>query len=273
MTNPRLAILRATKRMIEPWARYLLTHGVSYREFDDVVRAIFVDVATKEFGIRGRPTNASRVAVLTGLTRKQVKKIRDALVVNEIEETAAPNQASLVLSGWHSDHRFVNTDGTPKPLPFEDGDTSFSELVRKYGKDIPPRAMLRELKRTNAVEEMKDGRVRALNRYSVSDTTPERKLSSLAEAIGYFMSTVTYNLMNEDTGRLERRVTALAPSLKDLDNFDELARPRAQQMLEDIEDSLISLGHDPTLSDEKSEVLIGAGVYFFAESTEQTRKT
>ncbi|MFQ5549243.1 MAG: DUF6502 family protein, partial [Woeseia sp.] len=62
-------ILDALLVAIRPLARALLRVGIGYREFAEISKAAFVDIATKDYGLRGRPTNISRVAVMTGLTR------------------------------------------------------------------------------------------------------------------------------------------------------------------------------------------------------------
>ena len=63
--------------VLRPIARLLLRGGIGYREFSEISKTAFVQVATKDYGLRGRPTNISRVAVMTGLTRKEVRRIRD----------------------------------------------------------------------------------------------------------------------------------------------------------------------------------------------------
>ena len=63
-------ILQAFLVMLKPIARLLLRYNIGFREFAEVLKVAMVDVATSEYGIRGRPTNISRVAVMTGLKEK-----------------------------------------------------------------------------------------------------------------------------------------------------------------------------------------------------------
>lgn len=264
--NPRLAILRACKRLITPWARYLLHQGISYREFDDVVRGVFVDIATSEFGIRGRPTNASRVAVLTGLTRKQIKKIREAIEDVPVEETASNNQATDVLSAWYSEANYVDESRRPRPIPFDGAEISFSELVRKHGRDIPPRAMLRELKRTKAVEERDDGMLEAKSRFNVySGSKHIASIDRSGEAIRQFLSSIVFNMMRDEdvTGRYERR--SLAPGLTDSQKkrYEEIVRAKADSLLEELEEWFVQ---ERTGAEASDAPMIGCGVYLFSDS-------
>ena len=106
----------ALRLLFRPIARIMLRAGVNWRQLADVCKATYVEVATEDFGIRGRPTNISRVAILTGLTRKEVRRLRDLLE----EETPAVfrrmNYATRVLSGWHQDEDFLDAEGAPALL-------------------------------------------------------------------------------------------------------------------------------------------------------------
>jgi hypothetical protein len=70
-------VLSALLKALRPIARFLMKSGIGYREFAEISKSAFVDVATSDYGLRGRPTNISRVAVMTGLTRKEVKRLRE----------------------------------------------------------------------------------------------------------------------------------------------------------------------------------------------------
>ncbi len=70
-------VLDGFQLVLRPIVKILLRYGVGFGEFAEVVKTSFVDVASTEFGIRGRPTNISRVAVMTGLTRKEVRRLRN----------------------------------------------------------------------------------------------------------------------------------------------------------------------------------------------------
>ena len=72
-------VLNAFLLVMRPVVRILLRYGIGYREFAEITKTAFVDIASSDFGIRGRPTNISRVAVMTGLTRKEVRRLRDKI--------------------------------------------------------------------------------------------------------------------------------------------------------------------------------------------------
>lgn len=149
---------------MKPIARVLLAAGIGHREFAEVSKTAFVDVATRDFGLRGRPTNISRVAVMTGLTRKEVRRIRDTMEsgVNYQEVRSTP--LAEILHRWYTDPEFVNASGAPVELVFDGDEPNFSSLVRKYGGDIPPGAMRTELKRIGSIQELPNGSLRLIRR-------------------------------------------------------------------------------------------------------------
>jgi hypothetical protein len=79
LTPDRASVLVACERFALPLARMLIFLGIGYKEFSEVLKKAFVEAATRDYGLRGRPTNTSRVAVFTGLTRKEVKRLKDSL--------------------------------------------------------------------------------------------------------------------------------------------------------------------------------------------------
>lgn len=164
MDNISHKFLNILFRLLRPFVRLLIENGVSYRTFAELTKRAYVQQATKHYGIRGRPTNISRVAVMTGLTRKEVKRIRELIdqgteaALSELEKTQSPAQA--VMLGWQTDSDFLDERGKPLALDVyaegSKGPVTFSDLVARYAGDIPAGALRHELKRTSTVTETKE---------------------------------------------------------------------------------------------------------------------
>ncbi len=73
-------VLAATRQWLKPLIHVLIRCGVTWKDFAELAKTTYVEVATRQFGKRGRPTNVSRTAVLTGLARREVRKQRDRLL-------------------------------------------------------------------------------------------------------------------------------------------------------------------------------------------------
>ena len=161
----RAALVQGSRALLRPLASLLLRCGMSWREFAEISRAVFVDVASAEYGLKGRQTNLSRVAILTGIGRREVARLRK---LGTAEAPRLPNRtsdATRLLSGWHQDREFMSPGGRPLDLPPDGRGASFETLARRYAPDVPVSAMLKELKRVSAVTDLPDGRLRVTRRY------------------------------------------------------------------------------------------------------------
>ena len=151
----RIGLLSAFRKLLQPLVRILLRRGISFAELSEVLKSVFVEVADRDFDIPGRRMSQSRVAILTGLSRKEVAKQKAILDSgNALSFVSNLNRVLRVLSGWHADPEFTGPYGLPLELPFESATSaSFVDLVRKYSGDMSPRAMLDELLRVGPVED------------------------------------------------------------------------------------------------------------------------
>ena len=140
-----IRLLRACHAFLAPVARLLLRAGVNFREFEDIAKLAFVATAIDEYGLRGRPTNNSRVSAMTGIPRKEVSRIRAERRVLEAEPRSELSPLGDVLHQWNTDPEYLDDRGCPLPIPADGTAPSFSELVRKCAGDLPPGAIRVEL--------------------------------------------------------------------------------------------------------------------------------
>jgi hypothetical protein len=233
--DPATSVLRAGLRAeLRPIARVLLKSGVSYREFADLAKLTYVEVATREFGIRGRPTNISRVAILTGFTRREARRLRDVLDVEGPAPAASLSTASRVLAGWHEDPDFVDATGSPKLLVRDGATASFAELARRYGADVPPTALLKELRTAGALEVTPDDRVRVLLRSFVPPNFDAAMARLWGVTIADLATTASHNVVRapNEVARFERRAVNTRLKPRALPMFRDLLRAAGQAFLE-----------------------------------------
>jgi hypothetical protein len=268
--NSNSIVLSALLNALRPIARLLMKAGVGYREFAEISKCAFVDVSTTDYGLRGRPTNISRVAVMTGLTRKEVKRLRGKIAAGSEIDTSKVIPPTEIIHQWHSDSNYIDERGKPLVLPFDGDEISFGSLVKKYGGDIPPGAMRTELKRVNAIEEDSDGNltvkrrhIRPVDKEQVIQTAIGRALFGLAHAINH-------NLDNVDQhGWLQRLASTTRIRVEDKPRVRRISRDRAEEFITSIDD-LFSAYETiyPDESTEKGKSVVGVGVYYFESDLE-----
>jgi len=229
---------RALSLMFKPLVRLLIAQGVTHAEFSETAKEVYVEVALRHFESEGR-VNRSRVAILTGLTRKEVKNVIDRTIESGYQEKTF-SRPERVLTGWYSDPRYQGPYGIPLELPYESGDPetpSFIELVKQYSGDMAPRQMLKQLVEAGSVIEV-EGRFKAVRRIFKHSTLSPSLIKRLGE-VGYrVFSTAAKNIdkETEGSGYFDRMVFADDGCTDEvIEMFDDFIKPRGQEFLEEID--------------------------------------
>lgn len=273
----------AIRSIVSPIIRFLLEAGVGFKEFSQITKSEFVRVASRAYGVRGRPTNISRVAVMTGLTRKEIKSIREsreesrARMLGDIDRL---NPATVVLHAWYSDPEFLEESGEPRPLKTGGEGATFASLCRKYAGDIPFGAMLSELRRAGSVIERPSGTLRPISRYYTPTVFDDRFIGSMAFSLSNLARTLMKNAAYSRSrdrddlrhlGLMERYVWSTRLSSEHVAEFKKLAEKRSGELLAEL-DAWIGAREPNKLettdsrfsdSDTDSDELVGLGVYLF----------
>ncbi len=261
------SIVTASLRWLRPIARWLLKSGVTWKEFAELSRGVFVSVAAEEFGLRGRPTNVSRIALLTGMTRREVRRYRDSGVETPTEDVRAEddlNHASRVLAGWHLDAEFIDEVGRPRALEAKGDGATFEQLVRRYAGDIPVTALIKELVRSNSIERTQDGCYRALRRFYMPRAMDGQAVERAGAVIADLATTVEHNLTRDATEppRFEGRAQNRHVDPRQLPAFRAFMERESQAFLERCDEWLSA--HEAQQVDGAPVATLRLGVGVFA---------
>ncbi len=267
MGDTKPLALRGAARFMQPIVRLLLKFGITHSEFAEMCKSLFVQVARDDYGIRGRKANNSRVAILTGLGRKQVRQQLDILEREQVAQPPQMSPATRVISAWHEDVDYLNASGKPITLPVEGTAPSFVALARKYAGDLPVNALLKELRRVNAVVDDAEGRLRIVSRsFLTVDIDPEymRILSTQLEDLG---ATIYHNLAPPKgaTRRMQRFVVNENMPPDKVREFQKLATQAGQELLEQFDGWLTK--HEVPMEErfDSKTRRAGVGIYFFED--------
>lgn len=266
----RKAVLSACRLILRPLSRFLVRNGVGFREFSELLKEAIVDVVSNDYGIRGRPTNISRAAVLTGLTRKEVSRVRHSLNARSEEDDVPLGRPAQVLDAWYRSAGYQSPDGRPIDLPYDGEQYSFHELVREAGGDIPPRAMLKELLQAGSVVKLPDEKYRVVSKTFIPDPAEPEAIQGAGQAISDLLRTINNNLFVEPSSGaiLERRVIGEGVSLQDARKFRRFATSEAEKLLDLLNDWITTQETFRRYEDPEIQTArIGLGVYIFEEES------
>ena len=256
-------ITRAAALMLRPLLKLWLRFGLSHRAFEEVVRWVMVDLAAKDFTLDGKKQSDSRISVITGLTRHQVKAYRE-MDLEDSPSKAKANRATRVLTGWIADKECLNDDGSPLPLNVLGKKPSFPALVQRHAGDVPHRAILDELVAMGTVE-LKGEQAILLSRGNVPQGgSPEPTLEILGHDASTLMDTMVYNLDSEGSdSRFQKKVSYAGLSHEQIQQFQKASSEEAQKLLEKWNLELRALKKKAGTTEDQKERRIGWGLYFF----------
>lgn len=230
----RDALYSAVLRLLRPLVRILLNRGVPYNMFAEIARWAYVDVAAREFGIPGRKQTDSRVSVLTGLTRKEVARIKGLEKPEDRAAELSYNRAARVMSAWIREYPLEGTASGAAPLPIE-GRRSFSDLVRRHSGDMPVRAVIDELVRIGAVRVRESGEAELLTRHYIPQQGQKRKLVYLGDDVADLIATIGHNLEAKPSEAMfQRKVFYDNVPLENLEAMRALARRRGEATVDTL---------------------------------------
>ncbi len=264
-------LVAAVLKLLRPLARILLRNGVSFNTFSDLAKWTYVDVATQEFGIEGRKQSTSRVSVITGLSRREVMRVRKLPRPDVTASTERHNRAARVIAAWRRESAFRDANGNPALLPMEGPGATFSELVKRFSGNVPSRAILDELIHVGAVERRDDGKIGLLTRAYIPSKIEAHKLNILGTDVQHLISTIDHNL-NPDTSEpiFQRKVSYDNLPDEVLPEFRRLFAKKAQALLENADQWLAQRDLDLTPTVQGSgRNLAGFGIFFFEKSNSE----
>lgn len=229
------ALTFAILAIMKPFARILVRNGIAFGTFSEIAKKAFVDVAFEDFTEEGRKQTISRVSAMTGLTRKETKRLHELVQSTDTEAAGRYNRAVRVISGWVNDKRYQTKQGDPKILPVTGNSVSFESLVKKHSGDIPTQAMLSVLKKAGSVIENDRG-IQLVNHAFVPGDDAIDKLHILGTDVAELLATIDHNLTHPpDRLFYQRKVSNTNIDPAAIPAFRKLSAKKAQTLLESLD--------------------------------------
>lgn len=265
----KAALLTAYARLLRPLVQILLRNGVSYSEFADTAKRVFVTTAATRLGRSGVAATAAQIAIQTGLSQREAQEVLDGRGEAPVNTNLA--WITALLTAWHSDDRVVGPYGLPLELQLqESGQMDFETLARDYCPGADAAALLEQLVSIGAVRRTDDGWLRVLTRTYLPDVDSPDSVEIIGSAVQRLVETMDFNTQRVDPSHrlFERTVTAdFGLKLEDFPALEGFIRQRGQQLLEEI-DNWITLRDKPDPDSGEKIVQTGLGIYHFVDDSE-----
>jgi Family of unknown function (DUF6502) len=271
-------LLATTQRTLWPLVKLLLHRGISYPLLAEALKSVFVGVAESEFPLEGKAETDSRISLLTGIHRRDVKRLREQRRMQHAlatDATAAPaglpvpaeiSLSARVIAVWTGLPSYLDEHGDPLPLPRlarKGGEHSFESLVQSLSKDTRPRALLDEWLRRGLVAIDEQDRV-LLNLAMLGTARDlDQRAFYLGQNIHDHVAAIAHDLTAEQPAFLEYCVSQSRLSEQSVAELAELARQESLRALQVVHRRATELGARDADRPE-ARARINLGVYFYA---------
>ncbi len=270
--NHSIDVIRALKKILRPLVNFFISSGITYPVLSELLKEIYVEVAENEFKLSNKKQTDSRIHFITGVHRKDVKRLRNQ-AIPEIEYSTS-SLSALLISRWLGDPNFSDENG-PRPLPRlakQGGNNSFESLVVSVNKDIRSRAILDEWLNMNIVTLDEDNFVHLNQAAFIPQQGDEEKAWFFGENLHDHIAASVHNMKNEQPPLLERAVYYDELSESSVEELMELSEKTGMETLIKINNKALELQkNDKNKTNNRHRIRLG--VYFFHNKEDNSDKS
>lgn len=275
-TKRQLLVAGAMKRVLRPFVKLMLANNLTYTFAIDVLKALFVEVADQDFNLDGKRQTDSRISLMSGVHRKDVRRLRDKMP--ELEDVM-PENVSLgtqLVALWNANPSYLDKDAMPKPLPrfaLNKGDSSFESLVRSVTTDIHPRAVLDEWLRLGVATVDENNLVHLTTDMYIPQEGFEEKVFYLGHNLhDHAQAAVSNVIAGQQLSFLERCVHYDTLTQPSIEAIGELAQKQSMKTLREVNKLADGLSAKDQHATE-ANMRMTYGIYYYFEPMQPERPT
>lgn len=235
VVEPPRSLINALRRLLRPLVRALLHQHLQYPHLAQLLKSLYIDVAQHEFLLDGKAMTLSRLSLLTGIHRREARRVNEDLGLADAPPPSAVSLGAQILARWTGEAAWLDAEGRPRPLARSDesgGD--FQALVRSVSVDVHPRSVLDEWLRLGVAEMDAAGNVVLCASAFVPTRGYDEKAHYVGRNLSDHISSGFENLEADESPHFERAVHYASLPDAAVAELERLARELGQQTLERV---------------------------------------
>lgn len=265
--EPPSALLLALRKVLRPLVRLLLSFKIAFPQLAEMLKSVYVEVANEEFRLPNKAQTDTRLSLLTGIHRKDIKRLKNQ-VINEKEVPMVINVGARLVARWVGEKMYQDAQGLPLVLPQKaKGAPSFEQLVVDVCKqDIRPRVILDEWLNLGIVTIDADKKVNLNTQAFIPQKGLDEKSFFLGHNIADHLASATHNLLNQQPPFFERCVYYDGLSSESIEQLHQLVSEKGMDTLVTINELAMKLkAQDMVEPHHQHRINIGLYVYHEVE--------
>jgi len=259
------ALNKAIGKMLKPLVKLLMHKGITYIGLQELLKETYVEVAdlNASFQLNNKRQTDSRISLLTGVHRKEVKRIREAINTTKTEKEIKASISAQMMAKWLGHPNFIDEQGEPKALHKQhDTALSFSDLVFSVSKDKHPRSILDDWLQQGFITIDKEQLIWLNKEGYAAPEDMEEKLFFAGKNIEQHLTTVTHNLTSNNTPLFDRAVYYHQLSENSALEIETLSKALLLETLKTVNKKAAQLQQQDADQAELTQHSIHIGAYF-----------
>ena len=267
------ALIKAVNMLCTPLVRLLIEKGITFPQFRELMKELYVEVADEQFSLDDKKPSDSRIFVLTGIHRKDIKRIRQQSEQDNQQITSSASLSGEIIARWSSMPEYLDDKGKPRQLlkSGKGNEAGFDQLVSSVSKDVRSRVILEEWLRLNIIR-LKDDYV-VLNK---SAFVTNKEFKEMAYYLGHnvhdHMASCVNNILEENDPMLERSVYYASLTESSVNKLKATANKKGNDLLQHLNKQAIKL-YDADKDKEDATYRMRLGVYWYQKQLEADSDT
>ncbi|MDT8428598.1 MAG: DUF6502 family protein [Pseudomonadales bacterium] len=249
--QPPAVLLRAIRKLLRPLVKLLLSYQITYPALIGMLKSVYIEVAEEDFQMHGKRSSDSRINLLTGVHRKDVKRLRQ----QSSEQAEIPQNISIgsqLIGYWLGSKEFLDDHGRPRALAVSSSDQElpgFDELVKQVCRqDIRPRVILDEWLHLGIAKLDQSGKVILNKEGFIPEQGFDEKVFFFGKNLHDHLATGTDNLLGKKPPRFDRSVYYDRLSQDSVLVLASLAEETGMQALRKMNEAALHLQKDDETS-------------------------
>ena len=269
----QIALIKAVSMLCKPLIQLLIEKGVTFPQFRELIKELYVEVADTHFSLNDKKPSDSRIFVLTGVHRKDIKRIRQQ---DKEQDSTISSSASLsgeIVARWISMPEYMDENGNPRPLlkNKKSSESEFDQLVSSVNKDVRPKVILEEWLRLNIVH-MEDDYV-VLNQ---SAFVTNKEFNDMAYYLGHnvhdHIASCVNNILEYNEPMLERSVYYASLTEDSVNKLRTISNKKSNELLQHLNKQAIKFYDTDKLKDDANH-RIRLGIYWYQTQTRNIKES
>ncbi|MEO1721604.1 MAG: DUF6502 family protein [Pseudomonadota bacterium] len=258
---------KVLKGLLRPLVKALIAHGVTVPAVYRILKEVYVEVAETEFSLDEKRITDSRIHLLTGVHRKDIRTIREAGYDDQSSARLRMAAITNLVGRWLADPETTDDRGQPLPLPRQsDSGPSFEALALTASRDTRPRTLLDALVEQKLVRVEDDGTVHLVAEALVGPAELGQKVHFFGQNVGDHIAAATDNLLAEGERPpfMERAVFYNHLTASSVDAIETSARALGAEALSTL-NRLAFAQQQLDADDDTATERFRFGVFFYRE--------